>query len=153
MMEHKLPCAAKNCKSKMILIDNNDNLLSYSCLNKPHEHNFRYNMTEKKWEQLIIKTKLVLNYNYNPCKTNFTAISKPEPKIEKIQVSTIHESATESKLTEIKGIGSKRAEELQLAGVKTISDLAKRSPKHLSSKTGIPITQISKWITEANKLT
>ncbi len=58
-----------------------------------------------------------------------------------------------SNLTEIKGIGNKRAEELQLAGVKTISDLAKRSPKYLAEKTNIPITQISKWIIDANKLT
>ena len=59
----------------------------------------------------------------------------------------------ESNLTEIEGIGPKRALELELAGVKTISDLAKRSPKHLAKKTGMPITQISKWIIEANKLT
>ena len=58
-----------------------------------------------------------------------------------------------SKLTEIKGIGANRAYELKLAGVKTVADLAKRSPKHLAEKTGIPITQISKWIIEANKLT
>jgi len=59
----------------------------------------------------------------------------------------------ESKLTELEGIGPKRAFELELAGVQTISDLAKRSPKHLAKKTGIPITQISKWIIEANKHT
>ena len=58
----------------------------------------------------------------------------------------------ESNLTENEGIGPKRALELEIAGVKTISDLAKRSPKHLAEKTGIPITQISKWIIEANKL-
>ena len=61
-------------------------------------------------------------------------------------------SETGSNLTEIKGIGPKRAIDLEYAGVKTISDLAKRSPKHLAEKTGIPITQISKWIIDANKL-
>ena len=60
---------------------------------------------------------------------------------------------TEQNLTRIKGIGSKRALKLEFAGVKTISGLAKRSPKHLAEKTDIPITQISKWIIEANKLT
>jgi len=59
----------------------------------------------------------------------------------------------DSNLTELEGIGPKRAFELELAGIKTISDLAKRSPKHLAKKTGIPITQISKWIIEANKHT
>ena len=58
----------------------------------------------------------------------------------------------ESNLTKIKGIGPKRALELEFAGVRTISDLAKRSPKHLAEKTNIPITQISKWIIEANKI-
>ena len=67
-------------------------------------------------------------------------------------LSKDQKSETGSNLTEIKGIGPQRALELELAGVKTISDLAKRSPKHLAEKTGIPITQISKWIIEANKL-
>lgn len=64
-----------------------------------------------------------------------------------------YETSVESNLTEIKGIGPKRALDLEIAGVTTIHDLAKRSPKHLAEKTGIPITQISKWIIEANKLT
>ena len=68
-------------------------------------------------------------------------------------LSKDQKSETGSNLTEIKGIGTKRAIELEFAGVKTLSDLAKRSPKHLAKKTGIPITQISKWIIEANKLT
>lgn len=67
-------------------------------------------------------------------------------------LSDVNETKSESDLTEIKGIGNKRASELEIAGVKTISDLAKRSPKHLAEKTGIPITQISKWIVEANKM-
>ena len=54
-------------------------------------------------------------------------------------------------LTRIKGIGPRRALELELAGVRTVSDLATRSPQHLSEKTGIPIVLISKWIVEANK--
>lgn len=58
-----------------------------------------------------------------------------------------------SNLTQIKGIGPKSAMDLELAGVTTIADLAKRSPQHLAEKTGISITLISKWIVEANKLT
>ena len=63
---------------------------------------------------------------------------------------------TESKipieLTEIKGIGYRRAKQLKTAGVKTVSDLAKRSAKNLSEKTGIPIKIISKWIVQANEM-
>lgn len=58
-----------------------------------------------------------------------------------------------SNLTQIKGIGPKNAMDLELAGVTTIADLAKRSPQHLAEKTGISIILISKWIIEANKLT
>jgi hypothetical protein len=72
-------------------------------------------------------------------------------EIDKI-LSDTNKSETKSSLTEIKGIGPKRAIDLELAGVKTVYDLANRSPKHLAKKTGIPITQISKWIVEANKL-
>ena len=54
-------------------------------------------------------------------------------------------------LTEIRGIGPKRALELERAGVKSVSDLAKLSPENLAEKTGLPIKQISKWIREAKK--
>jgi predicted RecB family nuclease len=57
-----------------------------------------------------------------------------------------------TRLTYIKGIGEKRAALLEYVGVRTISDLAKRSPQHLSEKTGIPITLISEWIIKANKM-
>lgn len=57
-----------------------------------------------------------------------------------------------SELTKTKGIGEKHAFDLELAGIRSISDLAKRSPHHLSEKTGIPITQISSWTVEANKI-
>lgn len=56
-------------------------------------------------------------------------------------------------LTEIKGIGPKNARKLKAAGVRTVSDLAKRSAKDLSEKTGISIKDISKWIVQANELT
>ena len=67
MAKQKLPCAEKNCKSKMVLVENKDNILGYSCLEKPDEHNFRYNIARKKWEKIIIQTKVILNYNEDPC--------------------------------------------------------------------------------------
>lgn len=137
----------------MTLTENNDNILGYSCLEKPDDHNFRYNITQKKWEKIIIKTKLVLHYNKNPCDEYLIETSNFGDEFEKIVLNQVEGSESISNLREIKGIGSKRAKELELAGVKTASDLAKRSPKHLSEKTGISITQISKWIIEANKLT
>ena len=55
-------------------------------------------------------------------------------------------------LTEIKGIGSKRAEILDLAGVKTVSDLANSSVLILSSKTGISKKFLLQWIKQAKDL-
>lgn len=153
MAKQTLPCAEKNCKSKMTLVEKNENLLGYNCLEKPNEHNFRYNITQKKWEKKIIKTKLILHYNQNPCEESLIETSSAIYEIEKILIETVQKPENISDLTGIKGIGSKRAVELELSGVKTVSDLAKRSPKHLSEKTGIPIAQISNWIIQANKLT
>ena len=149
-----LPCIEKNCKSKMVLIEDNDNFLGYRCLEKPEEHNFRYNINQKKWEKLIVKTQMVLNYNKNPCQESIiktpNVANDSEKKLIEAQFQGI---AITSNLIEIKGIGLKRAEELELAGIRTVTDLAKRSPQHLAEKTGIPITQISNWIIGANKLT
>jgi hypothetical protein len=62
------------------------------------------------------------------------------------------ESNVVGDLIEINGIGKKRAKDLMFAGVRSVSDLSKRSPKHLSRKTGIPIKTVSKWIISANKI-
>ncbi|MFC1487743.1 helix-hairpin-helix domain-containing protein [Thermoproteota archaeon] len=59
---------------------------------------------------------------------------------------------TASDLTEIKGIGSKRARILDLAGIKNSSDLAKSSIPMLSSKTGIPEQFLLNWIKQAKDL-
>jgi hypothetical protein len=55
-------------------------------------------------------------------------------------------------LIEIDGIGSKRAELLALAGIKTISDLANASISILSLKTGISQKLLTKWIAQSKKL-
>ena len=70
----------------------------------------------------------------------------------KMLINEEHKRDGNSKLTNIKGIGEKRASLLKYAGVKTVSDLAKRSPQNLAEKTGIPITLISEWIIKANKM-
>ena len=62
------------------------------------------------------------------------------------------EALQELELTGIKGIGSKRAEELKATGVNTISDLATSSPKDLSQKTGISEKVISRWVEQAREI-
>jgi Zn ribbon nucleic-acid-binding protein len=54
-------------------------------------------------------------------------------------------------LTEIKGIGRKRAEVLGRAGVKSISKLANSSVFVLSSKTGISEKFLFRWIKQAKE--
>jgi hypothetical protein len=55
-------------------------------------------------------------------------------------------------LTQIKGVGTKRAEVLVLAGIKNVSELATASVQLLASKTGISEKLILKWIEQAKKL-
>ena len=90
------------------------------------------------------KTKPTLTYTSKTYSLN-NKIKELSREEQKINIS--------SNLTQIKGIGPKNAMDLELAGVTTIADLAKRSPQHLAEKTGISIILISKWIVEANKLT
>lgn len=77
------------------------------------------------------------------------AIKKPNPAS---LGETFEEALQELELTGIKGIGSKRAEELKAAGINTISDLAASSVKNLSHKTGISEKIISRWIKQARKI-
>jgi predicted flap endonuclease-1-like 5' DNA nuclease len=132
MVKQALPCAEKNCNNKMILTENSGKLLYYNCQEKNNEHTFRYNVEQKKWEKIMIKTKLILNYNDDPLGESPDNISKLENKSNKTPDQA---TARLGDLTEINGIGSKRAEELESAGVKTVADLAKRSPKILAEKT------------------
>jgi len=57
------------------------------------------------------------------------------------------------KLTDIKGIGAKIAEQLESAGINTISDLANSDPTKLSKHLQISEKRLSKWIDEAEKST
>ncbi|MEM1566424.1 MAG: helix-hairpin-helix domain-containing protein [Candidatus Bathyarchaeia archaeon] len=61
-------------------------------------------------------------------------------------------SAAVRGLTEIKGIGAKRAEQLKALGIASIEDLAKASAKDLASKLKVSPKITRKWIEEAKKL-
>ena len=151
MVAHTLPCAEKNCNSQMTLIENKEKTLGYSCLKNPDEHNFKYYIDQKRWKKIIINTKLILHYNKNPYEDTVIQPSNLFNRIKKTPINSMQEPKKFMELTTIKGIGPKRAQELNQIGVKTVSDLAKTSPKYLSEKTGISIEQISNWIIEANK--
>ena len=147
-----LPCAAKHCSSKMSLIRESENFLYYACNTKCDEHTFRYNIANEKWEKVITRGKLLLGYNVNPCKKQ--KIDPFDRLIKSEKIANQGQSTTrKSNLIEINGIGSKTAKKLEKAGIKTVPDLAKRSPKHLSEKTGVSLALVCKWIIEANKIT
>jgi hypothetical protein len=79
LVKQTLPCAEKNCKSKMKLTRNEDNILTYKCLETPKEHIFRYYINQKAWEKIIIKAKLILRYKENPCQeTVYDKVYEPE---------------------------------------------------------------------------
>jgi len=56
-------------------------------------------------------------------------------------------------LTEVKGVGEKRAEQLKALGINNVEELAKASAKELASKLKISPKITQKWIENAKKLT
>ncbi|MCM2324929.1 MAG: hypothetical protein NDI94_00555 [Candidatus Woesearchaeota archaeon] len=56
-------------------------------------------------------------------------------------------------LTEVEGVGEKRAKILKKAGIKTAEHLAKQDHKSLSKKTKIPLLHAKKIVTYAKKIT
>jgi len=81
------------------------------------------------------------------CVIIVAAIKKLQPMTGKEESK---EALREIELTEIKGIGSKRAKELEAVGVNTVSDLATASAKDLAQKTGFSEKTISRWIEQAS---
>ena len=66
MLRENLPCADPHCKHKMRLVFQNERFVGYRCIMKPNSHNFRYDIENKRWERLIIKTKPLLKYKEAP---------------------------------------------------------------------------------------
>jgi len=55
-------------------------------------------------------------------------------------------------LTEVKGIGEKRAEQLKALGISSVEDLAKASAKDLAAKLKISPKITRRWVRNAKKL-
>jgi hypothetical protein len=121
LVKQTLPCAEKNCKSKMTLTENTDNLLYYNCIKKHDEHTFRYNITQKRWKKIIIKTKLILHYNENPCEEHLTEASNHDNESNEIN-DQVQPTANTSNLTETNGKSQKRNKKVELAEIKAVSE-------------------------------
>jgi predicted flap endonuclease-1-like 5' DNA nuclease len=99
-----------------------------------------------------------LGYSQRPkAKTKSTASETPPPTPspvtevveEKIPVET---ALPKIELTEVKGIGEKRAEQLKTLGISSVEDLAKASVDDLAAKLKISPKITGKWIESAKKL-
>ena len=96
-----------------------------------------------------------LAYSQRPKITRIESLPTPAPTIP--PTITKEETATEAAptvapLTEVKGIGEKRAEQLKGLDINTIEDLAKASAKGLASKLKISPKITAKWIGNAETL-
>ncbi len=75
------------------------------------------------------------------------------PTVTEEKIETVMEAApTAVELTEVKGIGEKRTEQLKVLGINSVEDLAKASAKDLAVKLKISPKITRKWIKNANKL-
>ncbi|MDH5793809.1 MAG: helix-hairpin-helix domain-containing protein [Candidatus Bathyarchaeota archaeon] len=69
------------------------------------------------------------------------------------KVETVVEVAPQKmKLTKVKGIGEKRAEQLKALGISSVEDLAKASAEDLAEKLKISPKITGRWIENAKKL-
>jgi predicted flap endonuclease-1-like 5' DNA nuclease len=108
-----------------------------------------------------------LGYSQRP-KAQATAIEAPPlaPTLPTPPLTTTTEVVTEEtketvitaaptivNLTEVKGIGEKRAEQLKALGISSVEELARASAKDLATKLKISAKITEKWIENAKKLT
>lgn len=78
---------------------------------------------------------------------------KKEVKEKKLEKKEVKEKEIEGKnLTEIKGVGKKRAEALETAGISTVEDLLKADAEELAEKTGFTPEYIEKLKEKARAL-
>ncbi len=105
-----------------------------------------------------------LGYSQRP-KQQVRTIEAPPPSPTPPASPTVTEVVVEEKpavvveaappkvaLTEVKGIGEKRAEQLKALGVNSVEELANASPKDLAVKLKISPKITEKWIDNAKKL-
>jgi len=91
------------------------------------------------------KTTKTVTVEATPSTTSATTVQKEKLSPEAAQAKTL-------KLTDVRGIGTKRAEQLKAVGITGVEDLAKASAEDLASKLGVSTKTTGKWIEEAKKL-
>lgn len=84
-------------------------------------------------------------------KTEVTEASMEKPAMKKTQTQPTSIAATMG-LTQVKGIGEKRASQLKALGISSINDLAKASAKNVAKKLKISPETVGKWVASAKEL-
>lgn len=80
-------------------------------------------------------------------------VQETTPKVETAVAQVVEKpTASTLKLTDVKGIGEKRATQLKAIGVETVEALAKASAEDIASKLKVSPKIVSRWIEEAKKL-
>ena len=75
-----------------------------------------------------------------------------EPAAQAVQETVEQPTPTLKGLTEVKGIGEKRAEQLKAVGINSVEDLAKASADDLAAKLKVSPKITKVWIENAKKL-
>jgi predicted flap endonuclease-1-like 5' DNA nuclease len=76
----------------------------------------------------------------------------PEEAIVKTAPNVATPAAVTMELTQVKGIGEKRAAQLKALGVNSVADLSKASAKTIAKKLKISPKIVDKWIDSAKEL-
>ena len=80
-----------------------------------------------------------------PMVTDVVKLEEAKPVVEAVQPSA-------GGLTDVKGIGEKRAAQLMALGINSVEDLANASAKDLATKLNISSKIIDKWIMNAREI-
>ncbi|RLI21730.1 hypothetical protein DRO54_02940 [Candidatus Bathyarchaeota archaeon] len=78
-------------------------------------------------------------------------IETEKESVTREEVVTETEVKPSLELTDVKGIGPKRAEQLKKIGIKSVEDLASESSEELSKKVNVSAKLADKWIKAAKK--
>ena len=76
----------------------------------------------------------------------------PETPANTVASIEVNEPSIEHALTEISGIGEKRASQLKALGIKSVDDLAKAPVEDLAKSLKVSPKIVAKWVTGAKKL-
>ena len=76
----------------------------------------------------------------------------PEPPANTVPSIEANEPSIEHALTEVSGIGEKRASQLKALGINTVDDLAKASVEDLAKSLKVSPKIVAKWVAGAKEL-